>query len=261
MEEPQELLVEDAGNVRTLTINRPERSNALSRSLMASMVEALLDAGDDPNVWVVVLTGAGEKAFCAGADLKDMAANDQAGTKLRHPMRRPQRSIFEVVSENPKPTIAAINGHAMGGGFELALACDLRVAADTARLGLPEAKLGMGANYGSVVLPRMIPPAIATELLFTGEPLGASDALRWGLVNRVVPAGEVRAAAAELAQKIAANAPVTVRRMKQLINKGRDLPVPVALRLDLGPDPYTSEDRVEGVRARAEKRQARWKGH
>jgi enoyl-CoA hydratase len=260
MSESQELLIENTGHIRTLTMNRPERSNALSRGLAAAMSEALICAGEEPDVWVIIITGAGDRVFCAGADLKDIASGDEAGTRFRPPMKRPERSVLEVVGETYKPIIAAINGHALAGGCELALACDLRVASETARFGLPEAKLGMGANFGTVMLPRLIPPGLAAELLFTGEPITAAEAARWGLVNRVVPANEVRATAADLAAKIAANAPLTLRRMKELMVKGRDLPVPAALRLDVGPDPYTSEDRVEGIRARAEKRAPRWQG-
>ncbi|MGE3620444.1 MAG: enoyl-CoA hydratase/isomerase family protein, partial [Acidimicrobiia bacterium] len=169
------------------------------------------------------------------------------------------RILFELIADAPKPTIAAINGPAVAGGCELALACDLRVASDRAFFGLPEAKRGMGANFASVVLPRLLPRAIALEMLFTGEPLPVAEAARWGLVNRAVAPDEVQSAAAELAQAIAANAPVSVRRIKEMAVKSATLPLAAAVRLDVGPNPYLSEDRKEGVAAFVEKRTPVWR--
>jgi enoyl-CoA hydratase len=254
-----ELLVRDEGHVRVLTLNRPERRNALSVSLASSLSEESYRAGEDPEVWVVVIAATGGQAFCAGGDLKEAAEIAARGEPPPVPVRGVARTVAEVVLDVPKPTIAAIDGDAVGGGFELALACDLRVAARTARFGLPEAKRGMGANFGSVVLPRLVPAGVALELLYLGELVTAEDSARWGLVNRLVDAGEAESAALELAAAIAANAPLSLRRMKETFVKGSSLPLTAALRLDAGPDSYTSEDRAEGMAAFLEKRPPQWK--
>jgi enoyl-CoA hydratase len=253
------LIVENRGHVRVLTLDRPERRNALSTDLQADLVDQLLGATEDGDVRAVVLTGNGP-AFCAGFDLKEIRELDERGERFRAPMKRPARSLFEVVTETWVPTIAALNGATVAGGFELALACDIRLAAAGIPMGLPEAKIGMGANFGSVVLPRRLPTGLALELLFTGDTIASEDAERFGLVNRVVPADELLDAALDLAERIAANAPVSVRRMKETAVKTADLPLWQALRLDVGPDPYTSEDRKEGIAARLEKRAPRWQG-
>ena len=253
------LVVEDRGAVRLLTLDRPERRNALSTGLQADLVEQLLDCTESPDVRAVVLTGNGP-AFCAGFDLKEIRELDDRGERFRAPMKRPARSLFEVVTETWVPTIAALNGATVAGGFELALACDIRLAAPGIPMGLPEAKIGMGANFGSVVLPRRLPSGLALELLFTGDNMTSEDAERWGLVNRVVPAERLLDEALALAERIAANAPVSIRRMKETAVKTADVPLWQALRLDVGPDPYTSEDRKEGIAARLEKRPPRWSG-
>jgi enoyl-CoA hydratase len=253
------LTTETRGHVRVLTLDRPERRNALSTALQADLVEELLVCGADPDVRAVVLTGTGP-AFCAGFDLKEIREADQRGEPFRPPMNRPGRNLFEVLGETFVPVIAALNGHAVAGGFELALACDIRIAAPGIKLGLPEAQIGMGANYGSVVLPRRIPTGLALEMLFTGDAVPSEEMARWGLVNRVVPADDVLDEALRLAERIAANAPLSVRRMKETALKGLDLPLAAALRLDVGPNPYLSEDRREGIAARLEKRPPRWSG-
>src|SRR3954465_13549954 len=176
------LIVEDRGHLRVLTLDRPERRNALSSALQADLVDQFLTCTAD-GVRAVVLAGNGP-AFCAGFDLKEIRAADERGERFRPPMNRPGRNVFEVVTETPLPVIAALHGAAVAGGFELALACDLRVAASGIPLGPPEATIGRGANFGSVALPKRIPMGIALEMLLTGEYVTSEDAGRWGMVNR-----------------------------------------------------------------------------
>jgi enoyl-CoA hydratase len=255
------LAVERRDHVAYLTIDRPQRRNALSMALTRELIEVLADLVEEDEIWAVMVTGAGEDAFCAGTDLKEL--DDRArelGKGPIQPMRGTDRNLFEALLELGKPTVAAINGPAMGAGFELALACDVRIAAEHARLGLPEVKRGMGANFGSVVLPRMLPRAVAMEMLYTGEPVGAAEAAGWGLVNRVVASADLEAEAERTIRAIVANAPLTLQRYKQMAIKGWDLSLHSALRLDAGPNVYRSRDREEGVRAFVEKRAPRWEG-
>ena len=238
-----------------LTLSNPGARNALHPDMYAAGIEALATAERDPGIRAVVLTGNGP-AFCAGFDLKEIREADQRGERFRPPMNRPTRALFEVVTETPVPIVAALNGAAVAGGFELALACDLRVAAPGIKLGLPEAAIGMGANFGSVVLPKRIPMGIALEMLLTGRPYSAREAAGVGLIGHVVPDGAALEAALEIAERVNACAPLAVEAVKASVYEAAELTEADGLAAELarGWPVFDTDDAKEGARAFAERR-------
>jgi len=179
-----EVLIRTEGRLCLITINRPEVRNARDKATNLRMMDTIIDADHDPAVSMIAITGAGDKAFCAGADLKAARSQFDVVRHFRGPLDHPERTLMEVILDARKPVMAIVNGPAIAGGFELALSCDLRVAADTAFFAVPEAKRGRGAHFASVVLPQIVPPAIAHEWLFTGRRVPVQEAERWGLINR-----------------------------------------------------------------------------
>ncbi|GFG74978.1 crotonase/enoyl-CoA hydratase family protein [Mycobacterium botniense] len=254
-------LIERRGNVMVITINRPEARNAVNSAVSIAVGDALEEAQHDAEVRAVVITGAGEKAFCAGADLKAIARREN----LYHPDHGEWGFAGYVHHFIDKPTIAAVNGTALGGGTELALASDLVVAEERAQFGLPEVKRGLIAGAGGVFrIVHQLPRKVALEMLLTGEPMSAADAARWGLINQVVPDGTVLDAALRLAERITVNAPLSVQASKRIAYGADDGVIP-----DEEPGwarttrefatLLRSEDAKEGPRAFAEKRQPVWK--
>jgi enoyl-CoA hydratase/carnithine racemase len=252
--------VEVAGRVATVTLDRPEALNAISTELALDLAAALEPLGVDPGVGAVVLTGAGDRAFCVGADLKQRASFDDQGWFVQ---REAFRRGFAAVRRCPLPTVAAVSGFALGGGTELAISCDLVVAATDATFGLPEVRLGLvPAGGGTQLLVRRVGRSAARDLVLTGRRVGAAEALELGLADRVVPGGEVLAAAAALADELAGNAPTAVRMAKWALGVGADLPLEAAMEVEdqAWRRAVLSNDRREGIAAWVEKRDPDWPG-
>jgi len=246
-------------HVAIMTINRPEAMNALNKEVRDGMADGFKRVAEDADIRVAVITGAGEKSFSAGADLKEMAAG---GISFGSPWAPREESIMGTM-ELWKPTIAAINGFCLGGGLELALSLDLRVAVEHAQFGLPEVARGIiPGGGGTQRIVRTVPFGIALELLMTGKRIPADEAARWGLVNRVVPADRLMDETLALAAQITANAPLAVQAVKESAYRGRQLTLAEGLRVEAFETMmvFNTEDAKEGPLAFAEKRAPNWKG-
>src|SRR5688572_13394078 len=254
------LLLERADGIAIVTVNRPKVLNALNAQTLDELRRTVLALRGDENVRCVILTGAGEKAFVAGADINELAVQSPVSGR-EHALAG--QHVLNLIENLGKPVIAAINGYALGGGCELAMACTLRVAADTARLGQPEVNLGIIPGYaGTQRLARLVGRGRALEVLLTGDQLPASEAHRIGLVDRVVPAAELMAEARKLAAILAAKAPVAMRYIIDAVNRGLDMALPEAqiFEATLFGLVASTEDMREGTKAFLEKRKAEFKG-
>ncbi|MCW0377274.1 enoyl-CoA hydratase [Xanthomonas sontii] len=248
------VLADTQGAIRILTVNRADKLNALNRQVLQALDAAFAAAADDPQIRVVVLTGAGEKAFVAGADIAEM--NELTPVQGRDFSQLGQR-LMRRIERMPKPVLAMVNGFALGGGLELAMACHLRVAADGARLGQPEINLGLIPGFGGTQrLLRLVGRAAALELCLLGAPIDAARALQLGLVNRVVAAGELQATTLQLAQQLADAAPLALRGILDAIQIGGESAIEQGLEYETAQFGllFSSEDMREGTRAFLERR-------
>ena len=251
------ILVETRDNIGLITINRPQALNALNHTLMTELMDALDIFDKNETIGAMVITGS-EKAFAAGADIKEMA--DKSALQMTH---EDHISVFGKIRAVRKPVIAAVSGWALGGGFELALSCDMIIASDTAKFGLPEITLGVipGAG-GTQRLVRAVGKALAMEMILNDRKINAQEALHFGLVNRVVPVGDYLNDAMKLAEEIAARAPLAARAAKRAINHSYEsfLKDGLAEEKQIFYNLFNSEDQKEGMSAFAQKRKPQWKG-
>lgn len=253
-------LYEKKGGIATITINRPQVLNVLSKETYMELLSRLDDAEKDGDVKVIVLTGAGEKAFCAGLDLKD--AKEISPIEMLE-LARLGHKLTLILEEIGKPVIAAINGYALGGGLELAMACDIRIASENARLGQPEVNVGLiPGNGGTQRLPRLVGKGIAKELIFTGKTIDAKTAETLGLVNKVVPIGELKQTVENIAQELLTKPPIALKLAKELINISTevDLKIGLAHEAEATGVLASTNDFKEGVNAFLEKRKPEYKG-
>lgn len=254
------LPIERDGAVAIVTLNRPKVLNALNNQTLAELSACMASLQADDTVRAIILTGAGEKSFVAGADINELAALSPVEGQAH--ARRGQL-IFDAIEQMGKPVIAAINGFALGGGCELAMACTIRLASDSARFGQPEVNLGLIPGYaGSQRLPRLVGKGVAMEILLTGDMVNAQRAYEIGLVNRVVPAAELMTEARKLAQTLASKAPIAVRFILDAVNQGTEVTFAVAEQFEtsLFGTIASSDDMREGTKAFLEKRKAVWQG-
>jgi enoyl-CoA hydratase len=256
----ENLLVDRDGAVAVLTVNRPKVLNALNAQTLDELRRAALELQRDESVRAIVLTGAGDKSFVAGADINELAR--QTPTSGREHALAGQH-VFDLIENLGKPVIAAINGYALGGGCELAMACTIRLAADSAKLGQPEINLGLLPGYaGTQRLSRLVGKGRAMEMILGGAPISAAEAERIGLVNRVVPAAELLSEARALAGRLAASAPIALRYIMTAINKGLDMPFSAACAYEatLFGLVASTDDMREGTAAFLQKRKPEFKG-
>jgi enoyl-CoA hydratase len=254
------LLIERDGAVAVLTVNRPKVLNALNTQTLDELRRAILELKHDEAIRAVILTGSGEKSFIAGADINELAVQSPTGGR-EHAVTG--QHVLDLIEQMGKPVIAAINGYALGGGCELAMACTIRIAADTAKLGQPEINLGIIPGYaGTQRLARIVGKGRALELLLSGDQVTAQEAHRLGLVNRVVPAAELMAEAKKLAVSLASKAPVAVRYILEAVNKGLEMPFAQAqiFEATLFGLVASTDDMREGTTAFLEKRKPAFKG-
>jgi enoyl-CoA hydratase len=256
----ENLLFDRDGAKAVVTVNRPKVLNALNSQTVDDLRRAMLECKRDEGVRVIVLTGAGEKSFVAGADINELALQTPTGGR-EHALAG--QHVFDLIENLGKPVIAAINGFALGGGCELAMACTLRIAADTARLGQPEINLGLIPGYaGTQRLARLVGKGRAMEMCLTGTPIDAQEALRIGLVNRVVPAAELMGEVRKLSEQLARSAPIAMRYIINAINKGAEMAFAEACQYEaaLFGLVASTDDMREGTGAFLEKRKAEFKG-
>ena len=254
------LLIERDAAVATVTINRPKVLNALNVQTLDELRRVMLELKHDASIKVVILTGSGERAFAAGADINELAQQTPLAGRA---LALSGQHVFDTIENLGKPVIAAINGFALGGGCELAMACTLRLASDTAKLGQPEINLGLLPGYGGTQrLPRLVGKGRALELMLVGAPIDANEAARIGLVNRVVPAGELLAAARSLASTLAAKAPVAIAFILDAVHRGLEMPFGEGClhEATLFGLVASTDDMREGTRAFLEKRAPVFKG-
>jgi enoyl-CoA hydratase len=256
----ENILIERDGATAIITINRPKVLNALNTQTLDELRRAILEIKQDEGVRVVILTGAGERSFVAGADINELAVQTAAGGR-EHALAG--QHVFDLIENLGKPVIAAINGYALGGGCELAMACTLRLAADGARLGQPEIALGLIPGYaGTQRLPRLVGRGKAMEMILGGAPISADEAQRIGLVNRVVPAAELMTEARTLAGQLAKNAPIAMRYIINAVNKGTEMPFAEACQYEatLFGLVASTDDMREGTAAFLQKRKPEFNG-
>lgn len=254
------LIYEKKDDIGILTINRPDKLNAISNELTSELSSLLAELEKDDKLKVLVVTGAGDKAFVAGADIQELVDRDaRLGRRVSHE----RQEIFSRIENLPVPVIAAVNGYALGGGLELALACNIRICSEKAQFGAPEVKLGIiPGDGGTQRLPRLVGLGRAMEMILTGDFIDAQEAYRIGLVNKVVPPEELINAAMELAQKVASRPPLAVKYAKEAVNRSQegDTTSGFALESYLHALTCTTEDKKEGVAAFLEKRKGKFKG-